>query len=56
MTIYWKAVEQYLHIVLFIFQFNPVCNFGHDTVRSVQRVGDLVLKETVCCVGGKAKY
>ena len=32
-TIRWKAVEQYLTVELFIFQFCPVCNFGkfvHD--------------------------
>ena len=40
MTIHWKAVEQYLTVVLFVFQFYSVCNFGKfinfglDTVRS----------------------
>ena len=28
MTIHWKAVEQYFTVVLFVFQFYPVCNFG----------------------------
>ena len=28
MTIHWKAVEQYLTVVLFVVQFYPVCNFG----------------------------
>ena len=28
MTIHWKAVEQYIPVVLLVFQFNPVCNFG----------------------------
>ena len=28
MTLHWKAVEQYLTVVLFVFQFYPVCNFG----------------------------
>ena len=27
-TIHWKAVEQYSTLVLFVFQFNPVCTFG----------------------------
>ena len=27
MTIYWKAVEQYFSVVLFVFQF-PVCMFA----------------------------
>ena len=27
-TINWKAVEQYFTVVLFVFQFSPVCNFG----------------------------
>ena len=25
-TIHWKAVEQYFTVVLFVFQFYPVCN------------------------------
>ena len=28
MTIHWKAVEQHFSVVLFVFQFCPVCNFG----------------------------
>ena len=28
MTIHWKAIEQYFTVVLFVFQFFPVCNFG----------------------------
>ena len=28
MPIHWKAVEQYFTVVLFVFQCNPVCNFG----------------------------
>ena len=27
-TIYWKAVEQYFTVKLFVFQFYPVCDFG----------------------------
>ena len=27
MNIRWKAVEQYFTVVLFVFQFYPVCNF-----------------------------
>ena len=40
MTIDWKAVQQYFTVVLFVFQFYPVCNFGKfislglGTVRS----------------------
>ena len=40
MTIHWKAVEQYFTVVLFVFRFSPVFNFGkfdnfgHGTVRS----------------------
>ena len=39
-TIRWKAVEQYFAVVLCVFQFYPVCNFGEfinfglGTVRS----------------------
>ena len=29
-----EAVEQYFTVVLFVFQFYPVCNFGLGTVRS----------------------
>ena len=28
MTIHWKAVEQYFTLLLFVFQFYPLCNFG----------------------------
>ena len=28
MTIHWKAVEQYFTVVLFVFRFYLVCNFG----------------------------
>ena len=28
MTIHWKAVKQYFSVVLFVFQFYLVCNFG----------------------------
>ena len=40
MTIHWKAVEHHFIVVLFVFQFYPVCsfrkfiNFGLGTVRS----------------------
>ena len=41
MTIHWKAVERYFTVVVFAFQFYPVCNFeqfirfgGLGTVRS----------------------
>ena len=35
MTIHWKAVEQYVTVVLFVFQFYPVCvSFGLGTVRT----------------------
>ena len=46
MTIHWKAVEHYFTMVLFVFQFYPVCNFGTfirfglGTVRS-ERVNRL---------------
>ena len=36
MTIHRKAVEQYFTVVLFIFQFFAICNFGLGTVRSDQ--------------------
>ena len=26
--VHWKAVEQYFIVVLFVFQFYLVCNFG----------------------------
>ena len=28
MTIHWKTVEQYITVVLFVFHFYPVSNFG----------------------------
>ena len=28
MTIHWKAFEQYFTVVLFVFQFSLVCDFG----------------------------
>ena len=28
MIIHWKAVDQYSTVVLFVFQFYPLCNFG----------------------------
>ena len=40
MTIHWKAVEQYMTVVLFAYQSYYVCNFGEfinfglGTVRS----------------------
>ena len=40
MTIHWKDFEQYFTVVLFVFQFYPVCSvpkfisFGVGTVRS----------------------
>ena len=40
MTILWNALEQYLTVVMFIFQFSPVgnfgkfINFGHGRLRS----------------------
>ena len=39
-SFHWKAVEQFFTVVLFVFQFHPLCkfgkfiNFGLDTVRS----------------------
>ena len=46
MTIHWKAVEQCFTVVLFVFQFYLVCNFGKfisfglDTVKR-ERVNNL---------------
>ena len=40
MTIHWKRVEQNFTVLLFVFQFYPICNFrifinfGLGTVRS----------------------
>ena len=40
MAVRWKAVELYFTVVLFVFQFYPVCNFGKfdnfgfDIIRS----------------------
>ena len=47
MTIYWKPVEQYFTVVLFVFYSCAVCNFGKSinfgfgTVRS-ERVNESV--------------
>ena len=30
MTIHWKTVERYFIVVLFVFQFYPVCNFENN--------------------------
>ena len=53
MIIDWKAVKQYFTVVLFVFQFHPVCNFGTflsfglDTVRSERvKLGCLPEKES----------
>ena len=40
MTIHWEAIEQYFTVVLFVYQFDPVCNsesfinYEFGTVRS----------------------
>ena len=31
MTFHWKGVEQYFNMVLYVFQFYPVCYFGKVT-------------------------
>ena len=33
MTIHWKAVEDYFIVVLFLFQFYPVFNFGKFVIE-----------------------
>ena len=45
MTISWKGVEQYFTVVLFVFQFYPVCNFGLDTVRSGRVKNKIILMQ-----------
>ena len=51
MTIHWKAVEQFFTVVLFLFQFYRVCNFGKfisfelETVRS-ERLSEPIV---ICC-------
>ena len=32
---YWKATEQFFTLVLFVFQFHPVCNFGNVRVMDL---------------------
>ena len=49
MTIHWKAVEQYFTVVMFVFQFYPVCNFG----KFINFVLDTVRSERVFTLSGK---
>ena len=42
MTIHWKAVEQYFAVVLFVFKFYPVYNFGLSTVRRERAHSDYI--------------
>ena len=44
MTIYWKAVEQYFTVVLFVFQFFLVCNFMNLSVLDLALLGVKELK------------
>ena len=67
MTFHWKAVEQCFTVVLFIFQFYQVCNFGQfinfglGTVRSegvksfkvIEVKYDTVYTDTVSPILGK---
>ena len=57
LTIHWKAVEQYLTVVLFllfVIQFYPVGNFGEfiglglGTVRSVRIKQNILLTQDHC--------
>ena len=55
MTIHSRAVEQYFTVVLFVFQFYPVCDFeklisfGLGTVRS-ERVNRRMVSTEVKCL------
>ena len=54
MTIHWKAVEQYLTVVLFVFQFYPVCNFATKSTLTFAAVYYLkkgVINNTVTAQG-----
>ena len=48
MTIHWKAIEQCLTVVLFIFRFFPVCyfekvdNFGFGIIKSERVRGEVI--------------
>ena len=47
-TIQWKAVEQNVTVVLFVFQFHPVCNFGKSTSFGLVTVRTERVKVTTC--------
>ena len=61
MTIPWKAVEQHFTVEHFT-QCAILENFSMLDLVLLRvkglwyKMGDLVSKETVCCIGGKVKY
>ena len=64
MAIHWKAVKQYFTVVLFVVQFEAVCNFGKyinfglGIVRSERinvqiLIADVVGRSKINCEGGR---
>ena len=51
----WKAVEQSFTVVLFIFPFYPVSNFGKFTSFGLDTVGSERVNEEVYCSGKALK-
>ena len=51
MTIHCKTVEQYFTVVLFVFQFYPVCDLVSVLDLALSRVKGLILKygEVIHC-------
>ena len=39
MTIHWKAVEQYVTVVVFVFQFYPVCKLENLSILDMALSG-----------------
>ena len=53
MTMHWKAAEQYFTVVLFVFQFYPVCNFGKFIRFGLGIVRSERVNGSVCCFGNR---
>ena len=56
MTILWKDVEQNLTVMLFVFQFYPVCNFGIFIsfglwgIKGLSKLVSKMIKANLCLI------
>ena len=48
MAIFWKAVEQYFTVVLFVVQVYQVCNFGKFIIFGLGSVKRVILGVKTC--------